>query len=370
MSDSDKNTIRSTINHIIQTLGETDKKPIRQITNIVKLCGVDFANDILQETLNIEANGGMTIQNGDRRRTIGGVFFYLAREKMSDENRQQIFYSWRLQRKQRAEREAQFPEFNYDNERVGIISNLLENVGKVSEVNITLTGRPEAIERRRDLVILTIQDEISEETVFPRGVPQPDPTPIDYAVYISAKQWERVEKVFNSDTDDDLVIEGMVAFDSETGAMAVYSTFVTTDKLRRKKKKQDKQNRKNENGSSSNSGKQAKAPKAAKKEGRSARGSRPPRRQETSTDYQPVHSSQEQQRPPEPEIEITLPDGIPADVAEKLMGLHKAAATFRQKIATLEAKPADEQFGLEMTQKLLKNTESQIEKLEQQYKGD
>ena len=38
-----------------------------------------------------------------------------------------------------------------------------------------------------------------------------------------------------------------------------------------------------------------------------------------------------------------------------------------QKLAVIEAKPAGQQFGLEMTQKLLKNVEEEISTLEAQY---
>lgn len=376
MSDSDKNTVRDTIKHITETLGETDKKPVQQIKNIVKLCGVDFANNILKETLEVEANGGMTITNGDRRRTIGGVFFHLAREQMEEEYRQQIFFSWRNKRQRRKEREAQFPVFDYDNERAEVIKNLLEDVGKVNDVNITLTGQPAATERRRDLIILTMQDQIDGEFVFPSGVPQPDYTPISYTVYISAKQWERVESSVENDADDDLIIEGKTAFDSETGSMAVYATYVTTEKIKRKQKRlakqqqqqqaQKKQSRKSSNDADSG---QAKKPPKAKKEGRAAKGGQPRNQPAAPTDFTPI-PDKPAPIPDEPEIEINLPEGIPADAAEKLTGLYKAAATFRQKIAALEAKPADEQFGLEMTQKLLKNTETQIQRIEQEYKSE
>ena len=44
-----------------------------------------------------------------------------------------------------------------------------------------------------------------------------------------------------------------------------------------------------------------------------------------------------------------------------------AADTFRKKIAGLEAQPVGQQFGLEMTRKLLENTERQIDALVKQY---
>ena len=44
-----------------------------------------------------------------------------------------------------------------------------------------------------------------------------------------------------------------------------------------------------------------------------------------------------------------------------------AASQFREKIAALEAKPEDKRFGLDMTQKLLANTEQKIAALMQKY---
>ena len=43
------------------------------------------------EALTVEANGGMRTQDGSRRRTKGGVFFYLVRGRVSPRERQQLF---------------------------------------------------------------------------------------------------------------------------------------------------------------------------------------------------------------------------------------------------------------------------------------
>ena len=69
-------------------------------------------------------------------------------------------------------------------------------------------------------------------------------------------------------------------------------------------------------------------------------------------------------------VNVDLPPGLPSEIAQKLIELHTAAATFRQKIDAISAKPEDQQFGLEMTQRLLKNIEKQIADLEQAYAGN
>jgi hypothetical protein len=346
LSESVQQELQVVAEDIARQLGEKSRKPKRQIFLIVQRCGIEFAQKLLEDAKEIENSGGMMTQDGKRRRTLGGVFFHLARQQIPPEIRQEIFYSWRIESQQRLERESQFDPFNYA-ERKTIVPTLQEDRGKVEDVKVTMVGRPGKIERRQNLVIFTMQDSVKEETALPRGVPHPDPSPVDYTVYISANQWERVEDAIEN-PQDELMIDGVCKYDAETNMMAVFATYVTTRKLKKKEKKQAKQ----QTASGKPEGKDAK--KNARQETKSAAPKKRDRDEAPPT-------------PPEPEVKIELPTGIPDDAAEKLTSLHKAAATFREKIAALEAKPEDQQFGLEMTQRLLKNTEAQIEKLEAQY---
>ncbi len=62
-------------------------------------------------------------------------------------------------------------------------------------------------------------------------------------------------------------------------------------------------------------------------------------------------------------MEATAPALEPelsTEVKAKQKQLHDAADAFRAKIAALEAKPENQRGGLEMTRKLLANTEQQI----------
>src|SRR5436190_574945 len=63
---------------IAQRLGETDPVAQQQIQRIVWALGQTAAQGILEQTLQIEQNGGMMLHDGSRRRTAGGVFFHLA----------------------------------------------------------------------------------------------------------------------------------------------------------------------------------------------------------------------------------------------------------------------------------------------------
>ena len=346
--------IQAVANEIAYQLSENEKKPRRQIYNIVSVCGVEFSRQLLKDTLEIEANGGMMVVTGDRRRTPGGVFFQLARDRMEEEERERIFYTWRYAAKRRAAYESQFDEFAWE-ERAPIVEALRAESGKVGEVKIVMNGRPGKIERRQHLVVTTMQVEIPETMAFPAGVPQPSPEPVDYTVYMSAKQWEKVRKIVET-TEEALIVEGMAAFDPETETIAVYSTLVTTKRLKRQEQK-DQPAEKN----------QAKKPAPAKPARKPAPKPAQPKPAQPKPRRQEKEAPAAAPPPPPPPVEINIPDGMPPDAARKLTDLHTAAATYRQKIATIESQPEGQRFGLEMTQRLLKNMERQIETLENQY---
>ncbi len=50
---------------------------VEQIVYLVRMIGAERANQLADEALEIEANGGMLTHAGDRRRSTGGIFFEL-----------------------------------------------------------------------------------------------------------------------------------------------------------------------------------------------------------------------------------------------------------------------------------------------------
>jgi hypothetical protein len=82
---------RKAIEDIVAALEETDEVPLRQIDAMVRLCGLPFVEALVSEALEVDADQGIMTSDASRRRTKGGVFFYLARYRMSPEVRRLVY---------------------------------------------------------------------------------------------------------------------------------------------------------------------------------------------------------------------------------------------------------------------------------------
>src|SRR5262245_4521315 len=80
-----------TVSTIAKALGESDEVPLFQITGVVRVLGEEVALKLLAETQEIEKNGGMMLPDNSRKRTPGGVFFFLARQKLGQADKLAIF---------------------------------------------------------------------------------------------------------------------------------------------------------------------------------------------------------------------------------------------------------------------------------------
>lgn len=67
---------------IVAELGETEKKPLRQIYAIIMLCGTNFAEALLDEAKKVYEDEGIPTSDQERKRTLGGVYFYIGRPRV------------------------------------------------------------------------------------------------------------------------------------------------------------------------------------------------------------------------------------------------------------------------------------------------
>jgi phosphorylated adapter RNA export protein len=73
---------------IARVLHESQRQ---MIARALKVLGHDRCVEILADALTIEHQGGMWLKDGSRKRSLGGTFLQLVRERSTEEERRKIF---------------------------------------------------------------------------------------------------------------------------------------------------------------------------------------------------------------------------------------------------------------------------------------
>ena len=228
MSD-EQPTIATTRDAVEQTiaehLGETEPEPLQLLRKVVKKLGPEQALAFLEETQEIEAQGGLLLPDGSRRRTPGGVFFYLVRTKAPKLVR---FLFWQQKQEQSsASPQSPPPAFTWA-DRIAVLDEIGVAKGAASTVKITVIGHPSKIIDRGTCVVTSLQS--NKVPSLPKGAPTPPNAVTTYTLYIATKQWRRVADAMK-DPEDALIVEGFPQLDAQTGSIAVFATTATTKKL-------------------------------------------------------------------------------------------------------------------------------------------
>lgn len=229
-------TVLTTADEIADQLQETAAGPREKISLMVQYAGLDFVRRVLEETIEIWNLGGMLVDNGSRRRTLGGIFFFLAKQQMTDSVRRTVFPPLHPPKERRPasgkpQTPPALPELIWE-EREDLLKALLADSGDAQSSKVILMGRPQRVDSRKDHVIFRIAVD-TKQLPFPRGVPRVLGAlgSTLYMVYAASKQWKKVEAALDV-PDDVLIIEGTCAYDPRIPGMAVYATSLTTRVLR------------------------------------------------------------------------------------------------------------------------------------------
>ena len=206
---------------IAAELKETEAIALKTMDKLVEVLGIDRALALLAETRQVEVNGGLLTNDGQRR-TPGGVYFKLAKDQSTPQDRQRIFIP-----PKKSQSNIPPPEWE---KLVPLAHNLVaqNSHGKADKVKLTVIGRPGKIIEKDSVVMTTIQS--TKTPSLPKGLPAVPPKPTTYLVFIALKQWLKVREVINSNPDDKLIIEGYPALDARIGGgtVCLYAQNVTT----------------------------------------------------------------------------------------------------------------------------------------------
>ena len=315
--------LRSLAKEFGEALGEKSGKPLQQIVLLIEKCGLDFVKRIMAETVATEAAGGLVTQDGKRRRTKGGVFFFLAKGQMDPQYRTDIFPN--LAR----HGDGSIMPTGLDwADRLAHMQALREKPGQINNLTVTLIGRPGALHIEGSSVMTVIKQEQVKAPPYPKGVPPFSAVDgaTDYYVFIGLRHWQKVEKALENENDM-LIVEGSAVYDPQLEGITILSTGVTTKVLEQQKRQGKGQARASQRDTATSSA-------------------------GTATTPPPVM--------PRPDL-----SGLPDADADKLRQLFNAADKLRQKIVTMEDK--GQTTGMTMSRRLLDQTEKQITSLSKQH---
>jgi hypothetical protein len=160
---------------------------------VVQHLGVDAALALLQETLQVEAQGGLLVSSGRRRRTPGGVFLYLAKQRLPGRDRRAVFWPGpkRKKKKPAGTSAPSAPSFRWA-DRLDLAREAWESLGEATTVKVTLIGRPGRVVERGDVVLTTLRG--GNPPALPTrpssgqaGLPAPPAEPTTYIVLIARR---------------------------------------------------------------------------------------------------------------------------------------------------------------------------------------
>lgn len=206
------------VEELAAQLGEQDEQPLQQIGRALEVLGEAPVREIIAEALAIEVGGGETVVSGKRRRTPGGIFFRLVRERATGGQRRVIFPAAPGATPLPAAQPFTWATFGT------LLPALMTNAGEVTTVKITVIGRPKQVLPSGEVIIVTLRSE--RPPSLPKGLPTPS-APTDYAILIARKQWQKVESAIQR-PEDKLIIEGYPTHDPRFNGITVLATQVTT----------------------------------------------------------------------------------------------------------------------------------------------
>ena len=230
----------STAPEIAEIAAGLNEPNIDLLNRVTAALGIAEMQALYQRTLEVEAAGGILTVRGNRRRTPGGVFFFLARQGLSPEQEQAIFGDLTanpMQPKAKAQPKAR-PEPPTAEQVRGLLATAIKVPAAqkgAAVMKATVIGRPKQIKKLESCVMVVLG--LKRPPVMPPGLPPiPDTSNATIAVFIAEKQWPRVEQALRADPKDEIIAEGYPINDAKHQLTGFWAQSCTTKGLQRSKR--------------------------------------------------------------------------------------------------------------------------------------
>jgi hypothetical protein len=219
-----------TVEKLAAILQEPNVPLLRQV---LRTFGPERTVAVLTDTLQCEAQGGLRTNDGRRRRTPGGVFFRLVKDRATPQERQRLFPPPGPRHPQGPTQPHAPPQAPTWEEVQADITTLPHGE---ATVKLTLIGRPalDAVQTQPTYVAFRLQGKAPGP--LPKGLPSvPDQQPITWLVVMARRQWTRVQASLAAQADERLIIEGhpVVAGDGTHVLLAQTCTSMVQQRARK-----------------------------------------------------------------------------------------------------------------------------------------
>lgn len=210
-------------------LGETEEKPIIQLARAVDYLGPEKAQAYTDEAVALAAGEGILTKDGSRKRSPGGTFFALVRQRLENPKK-----DWRKIKPVMKQKVAQAGSLAEEMPELIEMTGRLK-AGQLASTKTIIIGRPDTIQKQAQFVAFTVKDQ--HPPALPKGLPIFQGK-TKYLVLAATKQWEKVEKKITDDKEDQLYIEGFSTAQANfKSGIVVLAMNLNTIGLMRKPKK-------------------------------------------------------------------------------------------------------------------------------------
>jgi hypothetical protein len=211
------------------------------LRQVLRTLGQDRTAAILTDTLQCEAAGGMRTKDGSRRRTPGGVFFQLVKERVTAHERRRLFPHPAPQQgrgQPQGQPLDQPMALTWDEVQIIIQTLAAHPAGEARTMKLTLIGRPGKVEMRGQAVVFRMQGKAPGP--LPKGLPPvPNGPALTWNVMVALRQWNRVQDSLATNQEDQLVVEGYpVMQGSQLVLLAQNCTSVAQQRARKQAQRQ------------------------------------------------------------------------------------------------------------------------------------
>ena len=211
--------------------------------------GVEQARALYQQTLDIEAQGGMMTEVGPkRRRAPGGAFFKLVKEHVAATDKSlwgRIFQAAKGKKaaasydKPKQEKPAEPPvepltwadALKYAN------ALLKHEKGEARTVEVKLIGRPKNVAKAQSCMVAMLEGRSAPQSL-PKGLPTPPEQVQNFAVFISNKHWNKASDELKANANAELLVRGHPVFNPEKATTLLLAQAVEVIERKPKKAKE------------------------------------------------------------------------------------------------------------------------------------